>query len=382
VAGYAARLARALVHEGLGVTVVAPQERGTPRSSSEDGVLVLRAFSRGAAAWLAAIRGAQETGAPVIHLQHELFLYGGPASNLGLLGALAELRRGRRASVVTLHQVVDPGSVDRAFVDLHRVRVPPRLAGAGLRSLQAGIGRLATAVVVHEPAFSSQLPGSLVIPHGVDERAAQGMDERARARRSEHAKATLGVRADRLLALCFGYLAPYKGLELALEAAALAGPGVELAVAGGEHPRLEGKEGYGGRLRARYGEVARFVGPVPADAVGTWFDAADVVLLMYPRPFSSSGVLAHALAHKTPLLLSPAMAAATNAPATLEVARSASAVADRLRQLAARPEERVALRQAGQELASGRSWPEVARRHAQVYAEVADGTPAPGRPVR
>jgi glycosyltransferase involved in cell wall biosynthesis len=102
--------------------------------------------------------------------------------------------------------------------------------------------------------------------------------------------------------------------------------------------------------------------------VARWFTAADVALLPYPRPFASSGPLALALAHGTPVLMSEALARTTAAPAALAVSSDPAAIAGRLRTLAAEPGERERLRAAAAELAAGRTWPEVARRHLELYA--------------
>src|SRR5439155_27227824 len=116
------------------------------------------------------------------------------------------------------------------FPGIHRVRAPVSVARAGVRTLQRMVRTLAGSVVVHDPEFARDVPGAAVVPHGV-EPAPERPDR-------DDARAALGVRDDALCVLCFGFLAPYKGLEGALLAAALAGPEVELVVAGGEHPRL------------------------------------------------------------------------------------------------------------------------------------------------
>jgi len=128
-------------------------------------------------------------------------------------------------------------------------------------------------------------------------------------------------------------------------------------------------------LRERFGAAARFTGRVDEDDVGAWFTAADLALLPYPRPFSSSGALAHALAHGTPVLLSEALADSVGATRELAVAADAEAIAAALGELAIRPAGLEPLRAQAHDLAGGRSWPAVARRHLELYEEVlhADG---------
>ena len=249
VAGYTKRLAAALCSEGMRVHVLAPTAEGEPALASLDGVTVQRCYRRGAAALPMAALAARRCDAPVVHVQFETFLYGGPTSIPGVAPALAGLRRRRSRPVVTLHQVVDPSMVDRAFTDMHRVRVPPSVARIGLAAVQRSVPALAAATVVHEQPFARVVPGAVVVPHGVDQVATPSPEE------ARQAKEKLGLAADRLSVLCFGFLAPYKGLEAALQAAALA-PEVELVVAGGSHPRLAQTDGYAEDLRRRYGAVA------------------------------------------------------------------------------------------------------------------------------
>ena len=361
VASYSANLARALGDAGARVTVLAGEEPGEPAVARDGTLEVHRVWRRGPGALPTAAAAALATGAPTVHLQHELFLYGGPAAVPGVVPALAALRN--RRAVVTMHHVVDPRAVDAAFTATHRVRAPSPLARFGVAAVQRTIGALADAVVVHEPSFAAVVPGAEVVPHGIE--VAQRSDRDA-------ARAALGVESGRLCVLCFGFLSPYKGLEAALGAARLAGDGVELVIAGGEHPRLKATgDGYAERLRASAPPNARFTGFVPEADVARWFAAADVALLPYPQPFASSGPLALALAHDTPVLLSEALARTTGAPQELAVAADPQTVAARLRTLAADGGERDRLRAAAATLATGRTWPEIARRHIDLY-----GSPA------
>jgi glycosyltransferase involved in cell wall biosynthesis len=354
VASYSANLVAALVDAGARVTVLASDESGEPAVARDGALEVRRVWRRGPAALPVAAAAALGTGAPVVHLQHELFLYGGAAAVPGIVPALAALRD--RRSLVTMHHVVDPRAVDADFTATHRVRAPAPVARAGVAAVQRAIRALADAVVVHEPSFAAVVPGAEVVPHGIED--AERADR-------ESARAALGVTGDRLCALCFGYLAPYKGLEAALGAARLAGDRVELVIAGGEHPRLA--DDYAGRLRATAPPNARFTGFVPDADVPRWFAAADIALLPYPQPFASSGPLALALAHGTPVLLSDALARTTGAPSELAVGTDPARIAARLHELAADPSERERLRTAAATLTTGRTWPEIARRHLDLY---------------
>jgi glycosyltransferase involved in cell wall biosynthesis len=354
VASYSANLANALGAEGAQVTVLASEEPGLPDVARDGSLEVRRVWRRGAGALPAAAAAARATGAPTVHLQHELFLYGGPAAVPGVVPALAALR-GRNA-VVTMHHVVDPSAVDAEFTATHRVRAPAPLARAGVATVQRTIRALADTVVVHEPSFASVMPGAEVVPHGIE--VIDHSEEKA-------ALAALGIDDGPLVVLCFGFIAPYKGLEAAIGAARLTGDSVELVIAGGDHPRID--DDYAERLRATAPDNVRFTGFVPDEDVGRWFTAADVALLPYPRPFASSGPLALALAHGTPVLMSDALARTTGASGALAVGTDPAEIAMRLRTLTTDAGERERLRAAARGLGTGRTWPEIARRHLELY---------------
>ena len=359
VASYSANLAHALADSGGDVTVVAPREPGEPELAQDGPVRVERPFERGVGAVPAAIRAARATGADVVHLQHEAFLYGGPASVPGLVTGLTSLRRSKSSSVVTMHHVVEGRTVDRSFTRMHRVGAPPAVARAGLNAVGSAIGRLADRVIVHEPAFTSAVRNSTLIPHGVEHCETPPRDE---------ARARLGL--ERFTVLCFGFVAPYKGLEPALDAARVAGPEIEMVVAGGEHPRLVASgDDYLGHLRTS-NPHARFTGFVPDAEVADWFAAVDLALFLYPQPVSTSGGVALALAHGTPFLMSPEMGATMRAPKALVVSRDPTQLASVLRVLASDPAALARVRDATFGLSGDRSWPAVARRHLELYEEV------------
>jgi glycosyltransferase involved in cell wall biosynthesis len=360
VASYTANLAHGLAEHGVRVTVIAPELAGDPEHYSDGAVDVRRAFPLGRAAMPKALAAARAVDARLVHLQWELFLYG-RAGLVGLLPALARSRLRSAPVVTTLHQVVDPATVDRSYARLHRLAVPSPVAQVGIATLQRAITRTATATIVHEEPFRRVVPRSCVIPHGIEKVAT--VDRLA-------GRARFGLDDTRLVVVCFGFVAPYKGIELVLEAARWTSPDVQVVVAGGEHPRMGGGRGFAAELEARYGDVARFTGWVAEEEVSSWFGAADLALFPYPKPFSSSGALALALAHGTPVMLSPALARCAGAPSVLAAPMEASALARRLDELAADDAALDELRQWTALLAAGRQWPAVAERHVRLYEEL------------
>lgn len=373
VASYTANLARALAGAGARVVVLAPEHAGEARRTHDGDITVLRCYRAGPSALPVAALAAISTRARIVHVQHELFLYGGISALPGLGIGLGRLRLSSSHTVLTLHQVVDPAVVDRGYVAMHRISAPAPLARAGLRLLQQGLVRAADATIVHEVPFTRILPGTTLIPHGVE-----GLRPMARSQALAH----LRLRGDRLVVLCFGFLAPYKGLELALEAGTLAGDEVLVVVAGGDHPRLAAKEPYSAELRRRWGDTAHFTGYVPEGEIAHWHAAADVALLCYPEPHASSGALALAIAHETPFLLSPRLAECVGAGREATVDLDPAAIAARLKELAGDPDGLLRLRRQSERVGKDRSWPAVARRHLELYEETAHGHRPSGRRLR
>lgn len=361
VAAYTANLARALAYRGANVVVVAPDEPQASTPHRDGDVFVARSGPRGPFALPRAIRMAADLGPGVIHLQHELFLFGGMSSIATLPMAVNSMRSYERGAVTTVHQVVDSEQVSPELLRMHGLRGPVGAARVAMSTYQ-GILAWAGSTIVHEAGFRKQFPNAVVIPHGVEERT---------GRLPEEARARLGLAGEsRLVALCFGYVAPYKGLECALAAAAGV-PEVLLVVAGGDHPR-HGHE-YAQSLQCRWGDRARFTGWLSDEEIAMWHSAADLALFCYPTPHSSSGAVAMALSYGTPFLASDALTRVMGLPPELAVSLDQGRLAERLRRLAADRSSLAEIGRATVRMGAGRGWAEVARRHLEVYDRAGSG---------
>jgi glycosyltransferase involved in cell wall biosynthesis len=298
----------------------------------------------------------------VIHLQHEMFLFGGVTSMATFPFAASLMRSFEGAAVTTVHQVVDVDHMGPEMMRMHRFRGPVTAARTAMRVYQGVFGSTGV-TIVHEPGFERHISGGVVIPHGVENGATP---TRAQGRQQ------LGMMDEkRLVVLCFGFVAPYKGLEAALAVAADI-PEMLLVVAGGDHPRHG--SAYTATLKRRWGDTAHFTGWVPEEDIGAWYSASDLALFCYPAPHSSSGAVAMALAHRTPFLASEALARCMGLPREVGVSLDHEPLAARLRGLAADRDALTGLGDAAGRISSGRTWPHVARRHLRLYEEAIRGT--------
>jgi glycosyltransferase involved in cell wall biosynthesis len=174
------------------------------------------------------------------------------------------------------------------------------------------------------------------------------------------------------VALFFGLIRPYKGVDVLLEAwhEVGAATGAELWIVG--RPRMNIAP-----LRAGAPQGVRFISRYVSDAeLASFFRRADVVVLPYTRTdrFDQSGVLATALAFVTPTVLSDVggfgEVAATGA-GMLVAPGDAAALAGALGALLGDESRRTRMSQAAATAAAGPySWDEAARRTLDVYREL------------
>ncbi|MEH3035871.1 MAG: glycosyltransferase family 4 protein [Sphingomonas adhaesiva] len=234
------------------------------------------------AAYIAAARAIEDSGAQALWLQHEYGIYGGEAGAF----ILALLDRVTIPVVVTLHTVLEKPSVAE-------------------RTVLEGILRRASKVIVMaergreilENVWGANPKSIAVIPHGVPDRELADPD-------------TFKPRFDwvgRQVILTFGLLAPGKGIETLIEAmpAVVAkNPDAMYVVLGATHPNLVAHEGerYRDSLKAQaeelgVGDNVTFVDAfVDHEDLIDYLQAADIYATPYLNPAQiTSGTLSYAV---------------------------------------------------------------------------------------
>lgn len=317
VASYTRNLVENMVRTARDeIYVVAQRDRGASRSESvEDGITIIRCFDRDSRYVWQVARELRRIRPDVVHVQHELAVFGGRLSAL-LAPVLLMLCR-RTRLVVTVHGVPRLEELEPSLLRKSDVRVPARLVRAVTRRLLFLIARLADEVIVHEEQFRETLVSQYSASPGKVSRVPHGVEDLSLPSRSL-AREQLKVEADRRVVLFMGYATAYKGLEVLIDAARIltdSVPETLLLLGAGPHPRLAGSA----RYRARYANLrastddlvasghARWCGFIQESDLRTYFAAADVIVFPYTACVSSSGPMALAIGARLPLIASESL---------------------------------------------------------------------------
>ena len=308
--------------------------------------------------------------------------------------AVAALARRVRPDVVHLHSTNPIALVYLRL--LKRLGVPtattahvvtPHESSRVANAVTRRIHRMSPLVIAHSEFDRNRLlrecslePGRVVvIPHGdygfFGDDGAMGERDAARA--------SLGLAPGDEVALFFGYIREYKGLDLLLEAwpaVSRARPNARLVVAGDPVRLAPARRAELAAWAARVGAATRF-GYVPFSDVTRYFAAADTLVMPY-RHVSQSGVLFLALSVGLPVV-------ATRVGGLPEVLRdgenallvrpeSPSELATALERVLGDAALRERLARGGRRVAEAHAWPAIAERTEAAFARLVR---TGGRPI-
>lgn len=306
---YTSRLVHELRHY-RNVGVIA-QRSDTREPWSDDGINVAPSFDRGDVAVALQIASAVR-GNPgsVIHLQHELFAYGGALSAFTLPHALRAVRYATRAIVTTVHGVIPLDAIDATFVRSNAIRLQPRVVRPAWRALIRSVCAASDIVHVHEIEHRQILISQYGVttpiecqPIGID--APPSIDAVA-------ARMRFDIDSRAHVVLFFGFLVERKGIVPLLESleAMLANdPDLVVVIAGSMPERVAQNERLL-TLLEKHSTNPRVVqlGFVADEDVEFIFAACDVLILPYTIAIAASGPMSIALGHGKPILFSTVFA--------------------------------------------------------------------------
>ena len=299
--------------------------------------------------------------------------------------AVAFLARRLRPDIIHLH-CTNPASL--VYLALFRLLRPPVVATAHVVTPHERIGfqdavyrrihRFSDLIVAHSDhdrerlldEFRVEPERVVVIPHG-EYGFFEGGGETCGG---ESARASFGLGPDDEVALFFGYIREYKGLDVLLEAWQTvmdARPRARLVVAGDpvqlQPKRREELENWATRL----GAVHRF-DYIPFADVARYFGAADVLVMPY-RHISQSGVLFLGLSLGVPVVAS----SVGGLPEVLKDGDSVlfvpagepDALAEAVIRVLGDSELQARLAEGGREVADQHSWPSIAERTEAAFSD-------------
>lgn len=281
----------------------------------EDGVEVRRVFWRKPSFIVKVHKELRRINPDVIHVQQELALFGNIITAY-LLQWLVLLWRHK--TVITLHGVVDPLLIDRAFVRENNSRLPVWLIKIAFYVLYTPLMKYAKRIIVHEQCFKDIAVSSYginpdkirVIPHGIELLEAQD---------TRQARAKLNIEEDAEVVLFMGYATGYKGIDLLIEGFAeyaSSHPRAYLIIGSGKHPKLVQDPNYlveYSRLQQKAAQSInakqyRWEGFIEEREIATYYSASDVSVYPYTTALSSSGPMSFAIGYEKPFLVSMAFA--------------------------------------------------------------------------
>ncbi len=299
---------------------------------------------------------------------------------------LREARRAGRESDLTHWQWVTLPQLDRFLV---RPSGHPRLLTLhyplpepgdrrGLRRQRSFLGEF-DAVIAHTEHGAERLRTDVGLPpervHRIPHGPLDYLTELPAGTEQGLPEELAGAPADVPVALFFGLLRPYKGIDVLLEAFARVPEEAELWIAGMPRMPIEPLQELARRAPGRVRFVPRFIADPEIPAL---MRRADVVALPY-REIEQSGVLYAALAFEKPLILSDvggfAEIAREHGAAALVPPGDAGALAARLSELLGSGEERERLAAATRSAVAGpHSWDAIADRTAELYRSLLAGS--------
>ena len=323
----------------------------------------------------------------VVHLQHEINMYGGPFTAIFFPFLLLLLRFAGTQSIVTIHSIVSSNQIDADFMrtflwpPYHFLVLAVRLA---FSFLYRSIARFAAKVIVHSRHMGSLLEEHYGIPSEKVAVIPIGVPAPKIAPdnwiSSNHSWGTL-FEGEKII-LYFGYIIRRKGLEYLIEAfqeIQARFPDYLLVLAGGE---LDYQREYARSLREdvkNRGLASRilFTSFISGKEIERLFARCEFVVLPYTYSISSSLPLSFAMQYGKPVIATRlgtlAEEVEDGVTGLLVPARDSAALSEAMQRLIT---DELLLRRLGEgarERGQQRSWAGVASQTIQVYRALCSG---------
>jgi glycosyltransferase involved in cell wall biosynthesis len=302
------------------ITVFADRE---PRSASTSpgverlgrSIRILRCWRFGVLSPFFIAREIARHDLDVLHVEYDVYLYGGVVVALLLPCMLAILRRLRRLQIVTtLHGVVPQKAVGRAMLRENGFVLPfSHIGRLGFRLVYGLFAMASDRLIVLEQALARILHDDYGVAREKVFVVPIPLMHDGPPRNRMEAVAQTGITGDTCV-LFVGYASYYKGLDILLDAFALVreqDPSIQLNIVAGKHPRLAGDPRYEQYYRRLADKALRvqavWHGFEPEDRLRNLLACSAVVVFPYTAAYGASAALNVALAARRPVLVSSVM---------------------------------------------------------------------------
>lgn len=283
---------------------------GTAREYASN-VVVRRCWKFGLLAAFQILFATLRDPVDVLHLEYDVYLYGGVVAALLLPLVLRILGLRGTQIVTTLHGVVSRRVVTREMLRENGFVLPySRIGRAGFTTIYRLFDWASDRIVVLEVELANILEADYGVPRAkMSVCPLPLMHDRDRPDVAQ-ARRRCGISEGKVVVF-FGYASYYKGIDLLIDAFARARqqlPDLALHVIAGRHPRLSGNpryESFYEALRAKAAAGgARMYDFIPEPQLADFLAAADVVVLPYTAAYGASAALNAVLAARKPVLVS------------------------------------------------------------------------------
>jgi glycosyltransferase involved in cell wall biosynthesis len=277
----------------------------------EEGVMVHRCFNKDFRFIFQILKEIKRIKPDVVHLQHELNLYGNPITAYLFQWLVFFLRDYK--TITTIHGVVSIKSIDKIFVKENSSTVPVFLVKLAFFIFYAPICFFSKKVIVHEEVFRKILIEEYwvssskieVVPHGIEDlKTISTMD----------ARKYLNLPLDKKIVLFMGYLTGYKGIDLLIDGFSkyiIEDPDVLLIIGAGVHPKNKFNKNYMDVYNSMKEKAEKllvdkhtWVGFIAEDSIKYYFSASDLSIYPYTYHLASSGPMSISIGYEKPFLAS------------------------------------------------------------------------------
>lgn len=248
----------------------------------------------------------------VLHLEYDVYLYGGVVAAVLLPFVLRLLHRLHGTQIVaTLHGVVSQRVVTREMLRENGFVLPySRIGRLGFYSIYKLFDWASDRLIVLEVKLAEILESEYGVPREKLHVCPIPLMHEGPRPAVREARERCGIGAGNVV-LFFGYASYYKGIDVLVDAFPAARerlPGLTLQIVAGRHPRLGGNpryetfyEGLRAKARAAGAAMHEFV---PEAQLADFLAAADVVVLPYTATYGASAALNTVFAARKPVLVS------------------------------------------------------------------------------